>query len=119
MIWPAMLFNLCIALLFAGFLFRAVRRFERRVDAIIAKLNEDDAESQRKFDAARDEIRASMRAATDRAIAEMTAMAARSTHAASAAETDTSSNHDPASPSGDRNGEASPSESSPSTRVGS
>jgi hypothetical protein len=119
MIWPAMLFNLCMALLFAGFLLRAVRRFERTADAIIAKLNEDDAESQRKFDAARDEIRASMRVATDQAIAEMTAMAARSTHAAGAAEADANSDHDPASPTGDRNGKASLPETSPSTHVDS
>ncbi len=71
MIWPGLVFNLCIGLLFAGYLLRAVRRFERRVDAIIAKLDESDAESQRKYDAARDEIRDSMRAQVDRAIADM------------------------------------------------
>lgn len=84
MIWPAMLFNLCVGLLLAGYLLRGVRRFERRADAVMAKLDARhaarmarldawaDAE-EAKYDIARNEIRASMRAQFDAAIAEMTA----------------------------------------------
>jgi hypothetical protein len=71
MIWPAMLFNLCIGLLFAAYLLRAVCRYEHRVDAIMAKLDQDEELSIRKWEAARDEIRASMRAQTDQVIARM------------------------------------------------
>jgi hypothetical protein len=81
MIWPAMLFNLCVGLLFAAYLLRAVRRFERRADAIMARLDEEhkslmakydeaDAESRRKFSATCEEIIASMRGKADRAVAE-------------------------------------------------
>src|SRR5579872_4295600 len=73
MIWPAMLFNLCVGLLCAAFLFRAVHRYERRADAIMAKLDQDQELSIRKWDEARMEIRASMRAQTDEAIASMQA----------------------------------------------
>lgn len=82
MIWPTMLFNLCVGLLLAGYLLRGVRRFERRVDAIMAKLDERHAErmarldrlhaeEMRKYDTARDEIRESMRSQVDAAIVEM------------------------------------------------
>jgi hypothetical protein len=70
MIWPAMVFNLCVGLLFAGFLLRAVRRFERRADAIMAKIDRRHEENMREYDIARDEIKASMRTQVDRAIAE-------------------------------------------------
>jgi hypothetical protein len=70
MIWPAMVFNLCVGLLFAAYLLRAVRRFERRADAILAKMDQYDFQSQHKFELAREEIRASMRAKVDHAIAE-------------------------------------------------
>lgn len=76
MIWPSMLFNICVGLLLAAYLLRAVRRFERRADAIMAKMDEAHAESMRKYDIARDEIRASMRARVDQMIAEMEAKAA-------------------------------------------
>jgi len=79
-----MLFNLCVGLLLAGYLLRAVWRFERRADAIMAKLdqahearmarlNEAYETELRKYDTARDEIRASMRTQVDRAIAEINA----------------------------------------------
>jgi hypothetical protein len=71
MVWPAMLFNLCIGLLFAAFLFRAVRRFECRADGIMAKLDRDEQLSSQKWDLARDEIRASMHIQTDMAIESM------------------------------------------------
>jgi hypothetical protein len=82
MIWPAMLFNLCVGLLLAGYLLRSVRRFERRVDALMAELDARHAahmarldrwreEELRKFDIARDEIRKSMREQIDAAIAEL------------------------------------------------
>jgi RNA processing factor Prp31 len=76
MIWPAMLFNLCVGLLFAAYLLRGVRRFERRVDSIIARMDAADAASQARYDAARDEMRASLRAQVDRAVAEMQARVA-------------------------------------------
>lgn len=99
MIWPAMLFNLCVALLGAAYLLRTVRRFERRADEIMAKMDEADAASERKFNAARDEIIASLRAKTDLAIAELAAMAGP----APAAPGDTANGvHMPAAPSPDR-----------------
>ncbi len=73
MIWQPMLFNLCVGLLLAGYLLRAVRRFERTADRIMTKIDQWHAEELHKFDIARDEIRASMRAQVDRAIAEMNA----------------------------------------------
>lgn len=76
MIWPAMLFNLCVGLLLAGFLLRAVRRFERRADAILAELDRRHAENMRNYDIARDQIRTSLHEQTDRAIAEMRAKSA-------------------------------------------
>lgn len=83
MIWPAMLFNLCVGLLLAGYLLRGVRRFERRADKVLAKIDRWHAEQvakieraygeeRRKYDVARDEIKASLRAKVNRAIAEMT-----------------------------------------------
>jgi hypothetical protein len=77
MIWPGMLFNLCVALLFTAYLLRGVRRYERRADAIMAKLDCEHQAQLQKYDALRDEIRASMRSQVDEAIAEMMADAAR------------------------------------------
>jgi hypothetical protein len=74
MIWPAMLFNLCVGLLLAGFLLRAVRRYERRADKVMAGLDAAHAEDMRKYDIARDEIRASMRRKVDQAVAELQQM---------------------------------------------
>jgi hypothetical protein len=71
MVWPAMLFNLCVGLLCAAFLFRAVRRYERRADAIMAKLDREEELSIQRWDVARAEIIVSMREKIDRAIAEM------------------------------------------------
>jgi hypothetical protein len=82
-----MLFNLCVGLLLAAYLLRGVRRFERRADALMAKfverhlaisakLERNHQEEMRRFDIAREEIKASMRARVDRAIAEMEANAA-------------------------------------------
>ena|SRR6266540_3617784 len=71
MLWLSVIFNLAVGLLFAGLLLRSVRRFERRADAMMARLDADDAESQRRFDEARDQIKTSMRRQIDQAIAEM------------------------------------------------
>jgi hypothetical protein len=71
MLLPAMLFNLCLGLLCAAFLFRAVRRYERRADAIVAKLDQDEELSIQKWEIARDEIILSMQEKIDRAIAKM------------------------------------------------
>lgn len=71
MFWPVMVFNLCVGLLFAAYLLRAVRRFERCADAIMAKLEQDEELSIRKWEAARNEIRDSMKKETDRSIARM------------------------------------------------
>jgi hypothetical protein len=71
MIWPGMIFNLCLGLLTVAYLLRVLRRYEACVDAIIAKLDKDQEMSLRKFEVARDEIRASMRTETDRSIAMM------------------------------------------------
>ena len=82
MIWPAMLFNLCVGMLLAGYLLRGVRRFEHRADEVMAKLDRWHAErlakidqayevELRKYDIARDEIRESMREQVARAIAEL------------------------------------------------
>lgn len=73
MIWPGLLFNLGMGILFASFLLRAVRRFERRADALLAALDAAEAEELRKYDDARDEIRASLREQVDEAIAHMRA----------------------------------------------
>lgn len=73
MFWTVLIPHLTVSAVFIGLLLRALRRYGRHIDAIIAKLDEDAAESQRLFDAARDEIRASMRAQVDAAIAEMQA----------------------------------------------
>ena len=65
MFWPPFVFNLCIGLLLAAYLLRAVRRFERTADRIMTKIDQWHAEELRKYDVARDEIRASMRAQVD------------------------------------------------------
>jgi hypothetical protein len=70
MIWPAMLFNLCVGLLFAAFLLRGVRRYEHRMDAFMARMDTVHAERMRKLDAEHEEFRASLREGTDRFIAE-------------------------------------------------
>ena len=77
MFWPAFVLNLCVGLLLAAYLLRAVRRFERRADAVMAKLDQWHAAELQKFDLARDEIRASVREKVDRAIAESHAQIAR------------------------------------------
>ncbi|MCI0701938.1 MAG: hypothetical protein L0241_12725 [Planctomycetia bacterium] len=88
--WSGMVFNLCVALVLAAYLLRAVRRFERRADEIMAKLDQQAAsftaeldqqheENMGKYDIARDEIRDSMRTQVDAAIAEMQTKAARAT----------------------------------------
>ncbi len=74
MMWPSIAFNLIMGLVYAGFLLRAVRRYERTADAILAKIDLAEAESDRKYELARDEIKASLRDKVDRAIAEMHAM---------------------------------------------
>ncbi len=71
MFWTVLIPHLTVSAVFIGLLVRALRRYDRHVDAIIAKLDEDDAASQRAFDVTRDEIKASMRAQVDAAIAEM------------------------------------------------
>ncbi len=73
MFWPPFVFNLCVGLLLAAYLLRAVRRFERRADAVMAGLDRWEAEEFRKYDIAEAEIKASMRAKGDAAIAEMQA----------------------------------------------
>jgi hypothetical protein len=129
MIWPGMLFNLCVGLLFAGYLFRGVRRFERRADAIMVKLDErhaarmarldqPHAEDLQKYNAARDEIRASLRAQTDCAIAEMMAMASQPAATPGDSGTSPDNDRDAVCPSGDRNVDAVPPESSPPSHVG-
>jgi hypothetical protein len=55
--WPVLIANLSVSLLFCGLLLRGVRRFSRRADELIKKM-----------DAERDEIIASIRDRTDRAI---------------------------------------------------
>lgn len=74
--WPSVVFNLCVGLLLAWYLWRTVRRFERRMDALIARIDVADKAEQRAFARARDEIRAAMRARIDAAIAEMCASCA-------------------------------------------
>jgi hypothetical protein len=73
MIWPGMILNLCLGLLAVAYLLRVLRRYEACVDAIIAKLDKDQETSTRNFDAARDEIRTSMRIEIDPSIAKMQA----------------------------------------------
>jgi hypothetical protein len=68
-----MIFNLCLGLLAVAYLLRVLRRYEACVDAIITKLDKAQETSMRRFDAARDEIRVSMRTETDRSIAMMQA----------------------------------------------
>lgn len=59
--WPVLIANLSVSILFCGLLLRGVRRFSRRTDELIKKM-----------DAERDEILASIRERTDRAIWEYT-----------------------------------------------
>jgi hypothetical protein len=79
MIWPGMLFNLCVGLLLAGYLLRRVRRFERRADELLARMDREHDERiaryhrfrdecLRDYDTARDEIRESMRSQVDGAL---------------------------------------------------
>lgn len=70
MIWQPMLFNLCVGLLFAALLLRAVRRYERRMDAYMARMDTAHAERERKLDAEHAEFKASLRERTDRFLAE-------------------------------------------------
>jgi hypothetical protein len=118
MIWPGLLFNLGMGLVFAAYLLRAVRRFDRRADALMARLDREyeaylarlDREHEAylaKYDTARDEIRASLRAKTDRAIAEMMALAEHRPVAQTDAETSLNGVHDPG-PSLDRGVEPHP-----------
>lgn len=80
--WQVYVFNLVAALLIAGWYLRAVRRLERRMDERLQRLNAwADAEESRlnawadeeeaKSNLAREEIRASMRAQVDAAIARL------------------------------------------------
>jgi uncharacterized membrane protein YccC len=62
-------FNLAVGVLLAAYLIRAVRRFERTADRIEADMDRAFGEQMRKYDQARDDIRASMRADIDQAIA--------------------------------------------------
>ncbi len=62
-------FNLVVGVLMAGYLIRAVRRFERTADRIEADMDRAFAERMREYDQTRDAIRASMRADIDQAIA--------------------------------------------------
>lgn len=66
-----LIFNLCVSLLFAAFLIRAVRRFERRADAVMERMDRTFFTELKKYDEARDEIRASMRASINASIAEL------------------------------------------------
>jgi len=63
--------HVTITAVFVGLLLRALWRYERRADALLAKYDEWDAESERTFAQIRDEVLASIRAQVDTAIAEM------------------------------------------------
>lgn len=67
--WPVMLFNLCVGLALAAWLLRRTRRFERFADALMERMDRAHDENMRRYDDARDEIRDSMRAQVDAAIA--------------------------------------------------
>ena len=71
MFWPAFVFNLCVGLLLAAYLLRGVLRFERRADAVMAKLDQWRAAELRKFDVARDEIKAALRVQVNHALAKL------------------------------------------------
>ena len=84
MLWPGMLFNLCVGLLLAAYLLRRVRRFAHRADELMARIDREHEarmarsdrfrdECLREYDTAREEIRASMRAQVNAAIANMQA----------------------------------------------
>ena len=66
-----LIFNLCISTIFAGFLIRAVRRFELRADAVMERMDRTFFTELKKYDEARDEIRASMQASINASIAEL------------------------------------------------
>ena len=66
--WPALAFNLVASLLIAGWFIRSVPRLERRIDERYRKFEMWADAEDAKFAVARDEIRASMRVAIDRAI---------------------------------------------------
>lgn len=68
--WQVYVFDIVVVMLFGGFLFRAVRRYERRADAFMAKMDAAHAERMRKLDVEHQEYIASLRGRTDRFIAE-------------------------------------------------
>ncbi len=68
--WQVFVFDTVAVLLFCGYLFRDVRRYERRADAFMAKMDADFAKRERKLDVEHAEFKASLRERTDRFIAE-------------------------------------------------
>lgn len=66
MLWQPLLANLCFSLLFAALLLWRVRRFDRRMDALDARMEAAHEERMRKADAAHAEFLASFREESDR-----------------------------------------------------
>ena len=75
--WVGFAFNLGMSLLFAGYLLRAVRRFGRRADAIMERMDRmryaEAGDQELAWANFRAEVRASMRSKVDAAIAELNA----------------------------------------------
>lgn len=60
--------HVTVSAVLIGLLFNALRRYERRADAIIKRMDENCEAELPKYEQARDEIRASLRAKTDAAV---------------------------------------------------
>ncbi len=62
--------HITVSVMLIGLLFNALRRYERRADAIMKRMDGNCEAELRKYDEARDEISASLRARTDAALIE-------------------------------------------------
>lgn len=69
--------HLTVSIVFVGLLLRAVRRYENRADEQMKRMDDVYERQMQKYDNARDEIRASMRAQVDGMIAELAAHSPR------------------------------------------
>lgn len=69
MMWIGFTFNLCVALLLSAYLLRAVRRYERRADAMLARIDAFEEAQRRTFAADRDELRIHLRTQVDAGLA--------------------------------------------------
>ena len=68
MLWPPMIFNLCVGLLLAGYLLRGVRRFERRADTVMDELDRRHKERMQRLETERAEMQRAMRSSVDQMI---------------------------------------------------